>query len=374
MSNMQKKVSKIEKVSIVSCKSYKNSEVKKALIASLKNINFELSKNKTVLLKPNILYPMAPDKAITTHPVLVEELCKLLKQNNNKIIIGDSSAYDTDKALKISGMLKLKKYAQIVNFESLDKKTININNKKIKQIRLPKLLSEVDLIINLPKLKTHALTRLSCSVKNLYGCISGNTKENLHRILPFADEFSKLLLDIYEEINPGLNIIDAVEGIEGEGPGTSGTKIKTGLIIASRNALASDIVSADIIGYKKNSVWTNKYGLKRNPIEIEKIGNAKNKKVFYIKPKTNLSSFFLISKFMPKPKIHFNHEKCIKCGLCSRKCPVNAISLNPFPECNHEKCVRCLCCIEVCPKNAIYLKHPWIRRAFTFIYRKVKRV
>lgn len=360
---------RIEKVSIVSCNSYEKSKVKKALIKSLKNLHFEIPENKTILIKPNLLSPQPPSKAITTNPVIIEELCKLLKEKNNKIIIGDSSAHDTDSALKKSGMLKLKKYGEVVNFESLDKITVNLDNKRIKQIRLPQIIFKADLIINVPKLKTHSLTRLTCCIKNLYGCIPGNTKEYYHRLIPEPLRFSRFLLEIYEKIKPELNIVDAITGMEGEGPGASGIRKKTNLIIASKNALAADVVAADIIGYKIGEVWTNSYGLKRENIKIEILG--KMRKVFYKKPKTNLKMLLGIFRLIPKPKIIFYHDKCIKCGLCSRKCPMKAITLKPFPECDHKKCIRCLCCIEVCPKKAVSLEKDILRKVYEYLSSKI---
>jgi len=199
-----------EKVSIENCKSYKNSEIKKALIKSLKNIDFELPTNKTVLLKPNLLSPQTPDKAITTHPIIVEELCKLLKARNNKIIIGDSSAHNTEQALKKSGMSKLKKYAKIVNFEGLNKKFFDLGKDELNKVPMAKLIFNADLVINLAKLKTHSLTQVTLCIKNLYGCIPGQLKMKYHKVLPSPKEFSKLLIKIEEKIKPELNIIDGI--------------------------------------------------------------------------------------------------------------------------------------------------------------------
>ncbi len=362
---------KREEVSIVNCKNYDPKNVRKAIEKSLEKIGFKIPEKKKILLKPNLLSPQNPEKAITTNPVIVEELCKMLKKRKNEIIIGDSSAHDTNLALKKTGMLKLKKYGKIINFESEKKKMIKSDIKKISQIGLPQILFDVDLIINLPKLKTHSLTKMTCAIKNLYGCIPGNTKEYYHKVIPHPAKFSEFLVDIYDKIKPGLNILDGVVGIEGQGPGASGDKKKTGLIMASKNSLALDLVAAETIGYKPKKVWTNKIGLKKEKIKVVKIG--KMKIVDYKKPETNLKMFIGLLGAFSQPKISFDKEKCKKCHLCEKKCPMNAITLKTedgFPECNHEKCIRCLCCIEVCPHKSIYLEKDIIRKGYEYLRTK----
>jgi len=359
------------KVSVVKCSSYKNTEVRKDLEESLKNINFSFKKGMKILIKPNILSPVEPEAAITTHPVIIEELCKILKKHNAKIFIGESSSYSTNLGFEVSGIGKLKKYGKIINFEAEDKEFFNTLNKKIP---LPKILFDVDLIINVPKLKTHSLTLVTLCVKNLYGCIPGKLKENYHKIFPSAKKFSRLLFELHEKIKPQLNIIDGVEGLEGNGPAAAGEKIKSNLIIASKNAIAADIIASEIIGFKPFSIFTNKFSnIKRKDIEVT--GDAKDLKLNFKKPLTAVPIaapiFYFITGLFPKARIKFNHKNCTKCKLCEKKCPVKAIALFPWPECNYKKCIRCLCCIEVCQQGAVSLEEHWTKKFIKKIYKSV---
>lgn len=361
-----------EVVSIVKCASYEKKKVRKALLASLKNINFHIQKNIKVLIKPNLLSPAKPEKAITTHPVIIEELCKILKEHNCQIFIGESSAYNTDLAFKVCGLKKLEKYAKLVNFESEEKIMHDFPNAK--KVPLPAILFKVDLIINLAKMKTHGLTMATLCVKNLYGCVPGEMKMLYHKTLHSPSSFSHLLISLCKQIKPELNIIDGIIGIEGDGPGATGKPIKSKLIIAGKNPFATDIITSEIMGFKPNSIYTNKLsGIKRENILV--LGNGKDIKLDFKKPKTHSIRFLLfLMNLFPKSKISFDKEKCKKCHLCEQKCPVKVISLNTkdgFPECEHKNCIHCLCCIEVCPHKAIFLKQHWTKELMTTIARKM---
>lgn len=348
-------------VSIVKCKNYDRSNVRKALIQSLDNIGFKFKSGIKVLIKPNLLSPQNPAEGITTHPILVEELCKILKNSGvSEIYIGDSSAYDTDKAIKACGFSKLSKYAKLINFESEEKEFYNLG-KGFSAIPLPKILFKVDLVIDFAKLKTHTLTGVTLCTKNLYGCIPGTRKEHYHKLFPDIKQFSRLLNHLEEKIKPRLCFIDGVLGLEGEGPGTSGSSIKSKVLIAGRNAGAVDIVASELMGFNPNKIYTNRnYKIKREEISV--VGDGKNISYSFKKPSTSLGSWFIwLLKFLPSPKIISDKEKCRRCGLCVKKCPVHALSLNPNAVCNHKICIKCLCCVEVCPYKAIYLNHNLIK-------------
>lgn len=365
-------------VSVEKCNDYSSKKVRGALIKSLKNINFDLSKlkRKVVLIKPNLLSPAKPEVGITTHPMMVEELCKLLKEVKvKKIIIGDSSAYNTDATIKLSGIGKLEKYAEIINFESQKKKFFDFKIPGLdEKVPLPNILFDVDFIINFAKLKTHGLTQVTLCTKNLYGCVPGKVKEEIHKHLPSAKNFSKLLHKLALEIKPGLNFVDGVVGIEGEGPGASGKIVKSNLLFASESVGAVDFIASDKMGFSPMQIYTNKYsGVKQKQIGV--VGSGKDVKMKFEKPSTHLiPGFFWLSKFIPKGKIIADENKCRRCGICVKKCPVNALELKPYAKCDHKICIHCLCCVEVCPYDAIKLEEPWIKRFLMNVVKKMRKV
>ncbi len=361
------------KVSVVKCSSYENKKIRESLKKSLKNLGLDFKKQMKVLIKPNILSPTPPEKAVTTNPVILEELCKILKEHDATIYIGESSSYSTREAFEVSRIAKLKNYAEIINFEGCEKKFFDFPS--IKKVPLPKILFDVDLIINVAKLKTHVFTGATLSVKNLYGCVPGRIKSFYHKTLPSSKKFSKFLLELHEKIKPGLNIIDGVVGLEGLGPGTAGTPTNSKVIISGTNALATDIIASEIIGFEPNSIYTNKFsGIKRENVEV--IGDKVN--LNFEKPSS--AYFFLtpvfhqINNLFPKPKIVFDYDNCTKCRVCEKNCPVNAISLSPYPVCDHSKCIKCGCCIEMCPNAVVDFKNHWVKRAAKKIYSKILKV
>lgn len=377
----------MEKVSILKCNDYNVEQVYKVIKQSLKNIDFEIPKNKKILLKPNILAQKKPETAIDTHPAVIDALCKLLKENNNEIWIGDSggiTAYGgTKRAFEISGIEAVaKKYnVKLISFEGSQREEIIDNNAKIiKKFTLAKEPFMVDLIINVPKLKTHVLTKFTGAVKNMFGCVPGGGKSEKHALAPNEDMFSNLLLDVYKNVKPHLNMMDAIIGLEGEGPGSAGIPKKIGLILASKDAVALDIEASKIIGYNPLEIKTIKYAIERGLFtkidDVEVIGEKDFKIDFKkpkIKPRLTSNMPELIVKFvfnLTSFKPYVKKNKCKKCNICANICPVKAIKLDPYPKFDRKKCVLCYCCHENCPYNAINLSHNFLIK----IYRKIKGI
>ena len=122
--------------------------------------------------------------------------------------------------------------------------------KKLKNNLVPEALLaaevfEADVVINLPKLKTHTLTLLTGAIKNLYGVVSGFNKSKYHLVAFHPKEFAELLVSIYEVIRPSLTIMDAVVGMEGEGP-YKGEPRFIGAILASPDGVAVKIGRAHV--------------------------------------------------------------------------------------------------------------------------------
>jgi uncharacterized protein (DUF362 family) len=117
-------------------------------------------------------------------------------------------------------------------------------------------LLDAEVIINLPKLKTHQMMGFTGAVKNMYGAVVGMRKVRLHL---HAGEnpafFALMLLELAERFPPALSIMDAVVGMEGNGPG-SGDPVRNGALLASPHALALDTAAISMVGLPERQVWT----------------------------------------------------------------------------------------------------------------------
>jgi uncharacterized protein (DUF362 family)/NAD-dependent dihydropyrimidine dehydrogenase PreA subunit len=330
-----------------------------------------IKKGMKVLIKPNLLLAAEPDRAITTHPLVIDAICKYLKDLNVKVFIGESSgaaSNGTKQAFKKCGMQEVaEKYGiELISFDE-DEHVVKKNdtNFVMKNIPISKNLDEMDVIINACKLKTHMLTGYTGAVKNMFGVLPGRTKINAHANKNLK-KFCNLLLDIYSTVKPQICIMDGIIGMEGNGP-NNGIIRETGLIIASTNAIALDVIAADIIGYKFKDLEFLKQAEKRNlvPADINVLGE-KNVQVLYKKPLShrfgvivNLFNFFIKGL---QAGFEADKKKCVKCGTCVKACPQGAITMKEYPEWDKKKCIMCYCCHEQCPYDAIRLRKPFFAK------------
>lgn len=374
-------------VSIVKCDDYQLNKVKQSISKSLEylgGLSSFVKPGERVLLKVNLLMKRKPEKVTTTHPVVAQALAELVIEAGGKPIIGDSpGGYHFYTRSTLEGI-----YETCGMKEAAEKSGSELNyntemfdipypeGKLMKTIKTIKPVLEVDKIINVPKIKTHMMTVYSGAVKNLFGIIPGSYKAEYHLRFEDSLDFADVLIDLCQFAKPVLTVMDAVIGMEGYGP-TNGNPRKVGLIIASANPYALDVVASSVIGLQPEQVPTivksNKRGLCTGKIQDIKIlgENLSEVKVsdFY-KPTLKLSFNFynlLLPKFISKwlnrkmkAKPVFIHPQCKECGICAKNCPPQAIRMiNGKPQVNLDKCISCFCCHELCNFDAVRIKRPW---------------
>lgn len=344
-----------------------------------------LPKNLRVLVKPNLLSAHYPQKAITTNPALVEAIVKRLIRRGNKVFIGDSpggriSPKFVKKVFQKTGMKKVaeKTGASLVSF---DKNRIDVaipNGKYLHNVTLCEQIKNVDYIITLPKMKTHALTLITGAVKIGYGFIPGSRKGELHLRYEKSEDFSKVLIDLLEVTMPNLVIVDAVTSMQGNGP-SGGENYDSKLLIGGFNPILIDYILAKTMGYKDPFfIPFLKEAKKRkliNENEIELIDCSEN--IYPLKDFEKLTSFrnFLpsfISKELMKyagPRLVFYMDKCRKCNKCVRACPANALTNGQILD--KRKCILCFCCQESCEFGAIETKRPILGKLLDRLWGKI---
>ncbi|MGC9330198.1 MAG: DUF362 domain-containing protein, partial [Candidatus Hinthialibacter sp.] len=205
-----------------------------------------------VLLKPNLLFGRSPEKAVTTHPAVIEATARLALDCGAKVFVGDSPPVLSAK--RACARCGVKEAADRLGLTILElnhpTETGWHTQPKTDGIVTPPIsgvLQDMDFIINLPKLKTHQQLYMTGAVKNLFGCVVGRRKAYWHfKLRSSVEDFAAMLLALYEKIAPGLTIVDGIVGMEGMGPG-KGVPKSIGLILAGVDGIAVDCVLASLL-------------------------------------------------------------------------------------------------------------------------------
>lgn len=331
---------------------------------------------KKVLLKPNVLLDSNISKTATTHPEFLRAAIRLMKEQGAAVIYaGDSPGFPKPgfKA-KNCGMWDVCREEGIQWYDFSKKSTAisNLSGQKVKQFTVSDIVGKVDLIISLPKLKTHQLMYFTGAIKNQFGMIPGFLKSSFHMRYPSRPDFAAMIVDLHQTLKPAFAFMDAIISMEGPGPGNGYAK-KTDLILASSNLLAMDITACRIIGYDPDIIPIIHNAIDRgiwleDLHEVELVGlsltEAKIQHFQKIKLTGSNNQFreFLSPRFLRRlkynlnPKPVFREKECIRCGECVNICPANALVIIDMVNIDYDKCIRCFCCHEVCPEDAIAVK------------------
>lgn len=335
------------------------------------------------LIKPNLLAKHVPEHAVTTHPaVLRAVILTLQKRGVRDITVADSpggvytpgvmrAVYRQSGLAAVCEETGAKLYdacrwgrraspegwAQVSSFELID----------------PVL--EADFIVDLPKVKTHVMTGMSCAVKNLFGTVPGLQKAEFHMRFPDKQPFGRMLADLYAAVAPSLVVADGVLAMEGDGP-AGGAPRQLGLILGGEDGYSIDLAVCRLMGLAPERVPYLAAGMERGACarsfdeallwgEPEAAAPQQD----YRLPKSYTSIDFssrapravrwvlpgLEQKIAPRPKI--DRKKCVGCGKCAEICPGHTIAVqNGKAKIDPAGCIRCFCCHEMCPVKAIEVK------------------
>ncbi|PLX85437.1 MAG: (4Fe-4S)-binding protein, partial [Desulfuromonas sp.] len=220
-----------------------------ALLAPLGGMQAFIKPGQRVLLKPNLLAGKPPDKAVTTHPEIVRQTILMAQACGGIVSVGDSPGIGkAETVARKSGILSVieETGARFAPFD--ESTTIHPHGTTFHSLEVASAILEADVIINLPKLKTHQMMGLTAAVKNMFGVVVGMRKVRLH-LQAGTDKafFALMLLELAEQVQPALSIVDAVVAMEGEGPG-SGDPVQVGALLAGPHPLAVDTSAADLLG------------------------------------------------------------------------------------------------------------------------------
>ncbi len=376
-------------ISVYRCENYDFHKIKSIIereIDDIGGIKKFVSKGDRVAIKPNLVMRKTPEEAATTHPAVVRAVAEIVKEAGGHAFIVESPGGPFNEVL----LKSIYKACGIAEAAELSGAELNYNT-DIREVSFPegKLLKRItavdeilkaDKVINVCKLKTHAMAKMTGAVKNMFGIVPGTMKAEYHLNRSNINDFANALIDICLLAKPVLNIMDAVECMEGNGP-TGGSPRHVGAVMASDNPFALDILSAYLLNLDIKEIPVCIEAVKRGlcPESIKSI-NLKGDNIEelvvsdFIFPKTkpinvteNMPKFiYKIVNDILQPYPVFNKDICIGCGRCADNCPPKALSMNNgTPLLEKGKCIRCFCCQELCPAVAIEIKRPIMYRFFS---------
>lgn len=375
-------------VVVKKCERYHKEEIKRCIEEIFQQQNFErtLASLSSILLKPNLLGPYSPARAVTTHPIFVSALIEILRDYSLEISLldnpGGTAGYK--RVVKETGMqdLTTRYGVKLLDPASAGVCTFTRSLGDIGDLEfiISKPFMESEAIINLPKLKTHTLTLFTGAVKNCYGVVPGLAKSNYHRIAPNPAKFAELIANIYDLVHDKIifNLMDGIIGMEGEGP-SSGDPKHFDVIIGSKDGVALDYAAARMIGFKPERIPTIVSAARITKVALSGVKVCGDVDAGYRIKNVNIRkskfSHFVLKNFSYPfigifRKLFWSHpafipEKCTRCKICVRSCPAQALSLekdDKIPQLDPQKCILCLCCVELCPENAAYMKKSFIGR------------
>ncbi len=375
-------------VVVLNIDSYDLLDVKRKLsegLSLLGGIGSLIPKNKSILLKPNLLMGVDPKEAVTTHPIIFEAIALILIEEGYTIGYGDSPGFG--KPNRVASKAGIEEVANNLDIPLADfthGHTVHHPQGIIsKQFEIVDAFNQYDAVINLPKMKTHALQRITGAIKNSFGLVHGLNKGLMHGRFQNAESFAQMLVDLNTYLSVDLHIMDGITAMEGNGP-KNGSPISMNTILISTDPVALDTVFCRLVNINHHHIPTitlgndNRLGTSDditllgddiapliNPhFDIERSP---------IKSSENTSLTLLKNHIIRRPYII--EDMCKKCGVCVEVCPLDEKAVqfrhndktHP-PKYDYTKCIRCYCCQEMCPHDAIEVKTPLLGKLAYFFH------
>lgn len=353
------------------CADYTAAEMEPALdrlLEPLGGMTAFVRPGQRVLLKPNMLAGKEPERAVTTHPEMLRAVILQVQKAGGKVAVGDSPGVGSPlQVARRCGIMAVIEETGAEFAPFAESVSIRPRGSTFHQLEIARDILDAEVIINLPKLKTHQMMGLTCGVKNLFGAVVGMRKPRLH-LQAGADKafFALMLLELAEHIAPALTIVDAVTAMEGDGPG-SGDPVHIGALLAGPDPLAVDTIACELVGMNPLQVWTQKvaaashrhgsllqhidlYGTPLEDLRCSGFRPSKTTDIDFGLPAW--LSGPLKQSLSARPKV--NHRRCMLCGLCVKHCPPQIMSFDKGKlQIDYDRCIGCFCCQELCPHRAL---------------------
>lgn len=333
-----------------------------------------LSRGDSVLVKPFLNLPRiyTPEDRRLSHPMLIRTIVEVLRDAGCQVMIGDdgSTKYSGEIPNHREWLFDLAKYtgANLVSFAKEGACFVSGDLLYPRRYPIAKPVLECDAIINCANFQPQQRLIISGAVRNMFNSVIGDKQQLLYRLFPSHKSLAKIIVDVCKVTKPTLSILDLISVVSRGKPIIETESI--GLLIASKDPVALDFLASKVVGFDKEKIWTNIYGVKsglgvasENKIDLinsswpelpckplPRIVPTANIKIGF---RGTLARYFSNIILAPKPIIDTN--SCNNCGDCEKICFTGAIARNKDGvfEVNNNTCVNCGLCSRTCDSNAI---------------------
>ncbi len=308
-----------------------------------------LNQESRLVLKPNLLAKTPPEKACTTHPAVFQAVGKLLQDAGYRNLkYGDSPGNPMLRVEKVAEGCGIKAAADALGIPIGDfEHGIRVDFPQGRAADHFIVCGEAvaaDGIINICKMKTHQLERITGAVKNTFGCVFGVNKASSHARFATAETFAKMIADLNRLVSPALHIMDGIVAMEGNGP-QGGTPKAMNVILASTDPVALDGLFCHLVYLKPELVPTNVTGMAQGVgtyedlqvITAEGVLTAEEAAARYgdrsfgvqrsKEYRGRLEAVRFLAPFLEKKPI-VRPDACIGCGVCVQACPVEGKAIH----------------------------------------------
>ena len=371
----------MSEVALIRCESYEQDEVLAAMqrgIGLLGGAGAFVAPGEKILLKPNWIMAVPPERHATTHPTVFRAVCEVFQAAGAVLCYGDSPGRGSTEdesleAARATGFWDIGAALNVPLADFLKGREVNTGSR---EFYIANGALDCDGIISLPKLKTQGFLKLTGAVKNQMGCIPGRRKAAYHQQLQRPANFARMLIDLNMFLKPRLYVMDGIVAMEGNGP-MSGDPKKMNVLLFSSDPVALDATVCRLVDVKPEYSYTVSLGMQAGhgtylSDEITLLGDDLDGFVsrdFNINrdPISNVrgAGVFSFGNDFGVPKPWIDDEKCKCCGVCIDICPVSPKVLvwqgddrGRAPVYDYKRCIRCFCCQEMCPHGAILIKEP----------------
>lgn len=324
---------------------------------------------KKVVIKPNVLRTSKAEEHIVTNPALLRAVIeKVEEMSPAEIVVGDNPGLfnygDNENGFKTTGLMAAAKGYYKNLGDSIH--YLAFNPDFMPEVGVSQEIMDADVFISLPKFKTHGLTVLTGAIKNSYGILPGVQKARLHQLAGTPERFHEVTVEVFRLRVPDLFIMDAVVGMEGNGPASPDLR-EIGLVLAADNAVAMDAVVARMMGVdparlrflqKAKAIGLGDFDSQAISIE----GEMRVLPNFKLPPLggeaiTGNPAIQELMNSRAQVRPQADPDLCTACGACIDHCPVSALTMKETtPVVDPDVCIACFCCQEICPEKAMSLK------------------